>query len=64
MAVRGEEPDDNTLDNAGPVGIELADTLKEKMVEVITGFPGSGPQKIAIARLLANGLYDWIEENE
>lgn len=64
MAVRGSEPDDNTLDNAGPIGREMADAMTEKVVQTIEGFPGNGPQKIAIARILANNLYDWIEANE
>jgi hypothetical protein len=59
-----EEPDDNTLDNAGQYGIIMADTMTEKSIAVIEDFPGPLKQKVAIARLFADNLYNWIEEND
>lgn len=58
------EPDDNTLDNAGEVGRELADTMSQKITETIDGFPGLAQQRAAIARIVANTLYDYAEEVE
>jgi hypothetical protein len=59
------EKDDNTLDNAGPVGRELADTMSQKMIEVIDGFPASGKkQQVAIARIFARNLDDYADELE
>lgn len=61
---RTTEPDDNTLDNAGPVGRDLADTLSGKITEAIDGFPGPKAQRAAIARIVSNSLYDYAEEVE
>jgi hypothetical protein len=58
------EPDDNTLDNAGEVGRELADTMSQKITETIDGFPGLAQQRAAIARIVANTLYNYAEEVE
>lgn len=58
-------PDDTTLNNAGEVGRSLASDLTEKTIAVIEGFPANSPQQQpAIARLIADSLYDWIEEAE
>lgn len=57
--------DDNTLDNAGEVGRQLADKLSERVQEAIDGFPESGSaQRAAIARIAANNLYDYANELE
>lgn len=57
--------DDNTLANAGEVGVQLADALTEKITEAVDGFPSDDPkQKAAILRLVSNGLYDRAEEME
>jgi hypothetical protein len=63
------EPDDNTLDNAGPVGRDLADGLANKVVEAIDGFPAYGEvraaaQRAAIARIVADQLYTYSDELE
>lgn len=57
--------DDNTLDNAGAEGRHLADALCDKVTQTIDEFPDSTPeQRLAIARICANNIYAWIEENE
>lgn len=67
---RPSEPDDNTLDNAGSGGREYADALTTKLTEGIDGFPAGGTsaspaaQRAAIARIVANNLYDYAEECE
>ncbi len=59
------ETDDNTLDNAGPVGRDMADTLSRKVTDAIGNFPAStDQQKAAIARITADNLYDYAEELE
>lgn len=62
MMARTTEPDDNTLDNAGPVGRDLADKISHSLTETLDGFPGPEPQRAAIARMVANTLYDYAEE--
>jgi hypothetical protein len=54
--------DDNTLDNAGEVGRDLADSMTTKLVGVLDGFPGAPSQRAAIATIVANALYDYAEE--
>lgn len=57
--------DDNTLDNAGEVGRDLADSMSAKIIETLDGFPASSPaQRAAIARIVANSLYDYSDEAE
>lgn len=54
--------DDNTLDNAGPVGRDMADSITEKLRDTIEGFPGPEMQRAAIARIISNNLSDIAEE--
>lgn len=57
--------DDNTLDNAGVVGRELADSMSQKMIEVIENFPAHGKQQqVAIARVFARNLDTYADELE
>ena len=57
--------DDSTLELAGEVGRGFADALSEKVTSAIDGFPASNPdQKAAIARITADSIYDWAEEEE
>lgn len=57
--------DDNTLDNAGEIGRDLADKLGQKMIEIIEGFPASSPaQRVAIARILSRNVDDYADELE
>lgn len=58
------EPDDNTLDNAGEVGRELAGKVSESLIKTIDGFPGAPMQRAAIAHLIANNLNSYAEEVE
>lgn len=60
-----KEPDDNTLDNAGPVGREMADQLSDRVIEAVEKFPhSSARQKVAIVRIAAMNLETWVEEME
>lgn len=59
------EPDDNTLDNAGPIGKRVADALSAKVIEGVQGFPDSDDkQRVAIARITARNIDDWADEVE
>lgn len=59
------EPDDNTLDNAGLAGQELASNLAQECVKAIDGLPGSThKQRAAIARIAAGELSDYADETE
>lgn len=65
MPIDENNIDDNTLDNAGPVGRNLADTLVENVTKAIDGFPAStSTQRAAIARMAAHGLDEWADDQE
>lgn len=67
-----QTPDDNnTLDNAGEAGRELADTLAGKVIEAIKGYPAmagsnhtAAEQTAAIMRITADTIYRAAEEIE
>jgi hypothetical protein len=60
------EPDDNTLDNAGDAGRMIADQMAADtvtMIETIFRFRDRAV-RIAAARIIANGLIAWADEEE
>lgn len=62
-------PDNNTLDNAGDVGRQLADALAERVTKAVDDFPAmagsahtADEQRAAILRLTADDIYRHAEE--
>lgn len=56
---------DSTLENAGDVGRDLAETLAEKIIVAIEGFPArDDTQRPAILRVIARTLDAHADEME
>jgi len=49
-----DEPDDNTLDNAGPEGRHLADAISEQVEGTVAVFDAA--KRVAILRIAAHNL--------
>lgn len=69
--VNSMEEDNNTLDNAGEVGRDLADAVAERVITTVDDFPAvagsnhtADEQRAAILRLTADNLYRRAEELE
>ncbi len=55
----------NPLDDAGPEGCHLADSMYENIIADIRMTPFRDPKKnIAIARLIALRLEEWADDEE
>lgn len=63
MTTLHKEPDDKTLDNAGPIGRAFAMSRTTLLTQQIATFDDA-KQRAAIARIVANNLYEFAEKIE
>lgn len=58
--------DDKTVnqltEEAGEIGAEMAQSIAEKTLAAVDGFPAGDEQKVAIVRLIRHELTGYVEE--